>query len=121
VGSAGGITTLGRLYERRGRIDEAEEAYHRRIPTAALNRVLRDAQLLSKLSAAVICSDMDGIVTYWNEAATRLYGYSAEERLGKLAIFEGVREFPVRVKCATLPWHTLHAALANERTKVTTE
>jgi nitrogen fixation NifU-like protein len=45
----------------------------------------------------------------------------AEERLGKLAIFEGVREFPVRVKCATLPWHTLHAALANERAKVTTE
>jgi len=33
------------------------------------------------------------------------------ERLGKLSIFAGVREFPVRVKCATLPWHTFHAAL----------
>jgi nitrogen fixation NifU-like protein len=44
-----------------------------------------------------------------------------EERLGKLAIFEGVREFPVRVKCATLPWHTLHAALASEHGKVSTE
>ena len=32
--------------------------------------------------------------------------------LGKLAVFSGVREFPVRVKCATLPWHTLKAALA---------
>lgn len=31
--------------------------------------------------------------------------------LGKLELFAGVREFPVRVKCATLPWHTLHAAL----------
>lgn len=31
--------------------------------------------------------------------------------LGKLEVFAGVREFPVRVKCATLPWHTLHAAL----------
>lgn len=31
--------------------------------------------------------------------------------LGKLAVFGGVREFPVRVKCATLPWHTLEAAL----------
>ncbi len=31
--------------------------------------------------------------------------------IGKLAAFAGVREFPVRVKCATLPWHTLHAAL----------
>jgi nitrogen fixation NifU-like protein len=31
--------------------------------------------------------------------------------LGKLEVFSGVREFPVRVKCATLPWHTLKAAL----------
>lgn len=34
-----------------------------------------------------------------------------EEALGKLAVFEGVREFPVRVKCATLAWHTLRAAV----------
>lgn len=32
--------------------------------------------------------------------------------LGRLKIFAGVREFPARVKCASLPWHTLHAALA---------
>lgn len=32
------------------------------------------------------------------------------EALGKLAVFEGVREFPVRVKCATLPWHAFRAA-----------
>jgi nitrogen fixation NifU-like protein len=40
--------------------------------------------------------------------------------LGNLRIFEGVREFPVRVKCATLPWHTLHAAL-NKREIISTE
>jgi len=34
-----------------------------------------------------------------------------ESKLGKLAVFAGVREFPVRVKCATLPWHTLMEAL----------
>jgi nitrogen fixation NifU-like protein len=34
--------------------------------------------------------------------------------LGKLKIFAGVREFPVRVKCATLSWHTLRAALHNQ-------
>jgi nitrogen fixation NifU-like protein len=33
------------------------------------------------------------------------------EKLGKLAVFGGVREFPVRVKCATLAWHTLKSAL----------
>jgi nitrogen fixation protein NifU and related proteins len=36
---------------------------------------------------------------------------TASDSLGKLAVFQGVREFPVRVKCATLSWHTLKAAL----------
>ncbi len=44
-----------------------------------------------------------------------------EEHLGKLAVFAGVREFPVRVKCATLAWHTLNAALQGERQTVSTE
>lgn len=38
-------------------------------------------------------------------------GETDEEALGKLAVFAGVREFPVRVKCATLPWHTLRSAV----------
>jgi nitrogen fixation NifU-like protein len=37
-----------------------------------------------------------------------------ENHLGNLKIFAGVREFPVRVKCATLPWHTMQAALHNQ-------
>jgi nitrogen fixation NifU-like protein len=37
------------------------------------------------------------------------------EDLGKLSALAGVREFPVRVKCASLPWHTLKAALDNEQ------
>jgi nitrogen fixation NifU-like protein len=41
--------------------------------------------------------------------------------LGKLTVFSGVREFPVRVKCATLPWHTMKAALAGEDRTVSTE
>ncbi|MEX0880875.1 MAG: SUF system NifU family Fe-S cluster assembly protein [Thermoanaerobaculia bacterium] len=41
--------------------------------------------------------------------------------LGKLAVFSGVREYPVRVKCATLPWHTLKAALGGAGTPVSTE
>jgi nitrogen fixation NifU-like protein len=36
---------------------------------------------------------------------------AARERLGKLAVFSGISEFPVRVKCATLSWHALRAAL----------
>ena len=43
------------------------------------------------------------------------------EALGKLAVFSGVREFPMRVKCATLAWHTLRAALAGDGETVKTE
>lgn len=43
------------------------------------------------------------------------------ERLGKLAVFAGVRDFPVRVKCATLSWRTLEAALGGGTSEVTTE
>jgi nitrogen fixation NifU-like protein len=42
-----------------------------------------------------------------------------ENHLGKLKIFAGVREFPARVKCASLSWHTVHAALAGEETAST--
>ncbi len=41
--------------------------------------------------------------------------------MGKLAVFSGVREFPARVKCATLAWHTMKAALENPEQKVSTE
>ncbi len=43
------------------------------------------------------------------------------EKLEKLVVFEGVRAFPVRVKCATLAWHTMRAALDEEQTPVSTE
>ncbi len=48
-------------------------------------------------------------------------GREPEVNMGKLAVFSGVAEFPVRVKCATLAWHTLKAALGNESQPVTTE
>jgi nitrogen fixation protein NifU and related proteins len=46
---------------------------------------------------------------------------TASAALGKLQVFAGVREFPSRIKCATLPWHALHAALAGRREPVCTE
>jgi nitrogen fixation NifU-like protein len=44
----------------------------------------------------------------------------SQEELGKLVVFSGVSQYPVRVKCATLPWHTLRAAL-NQAGRATTE
>jgi nitrogen fixation NifU-like protein len=43
------------------------------------------------------------------------------EQLGKLAVFAGVREYPVRVKCASLPWHTVRAAVEQKDAVVSTE
>lgn len=45
---------------------------------------------------------------------------TGENHLGKLKIFAGVLEFPARVKCASLSWHTLHAALSGEE-EISTE
>ena len=44
-----------------------------------------------------------------------------EISLGKMAVFAGVREFPMRVKCATLAWHTMKAAVEEDQTPVSTE
>lgn len=49
-----------------------------------------------------------------------LHSEKAEE-LGKLAVFGGVREFPMRVKCATLAWHAMNSALAGDGETVKTE
>jgi len=48
-------------------------------------------------------------------------GHPSESEMGKLAVFSGVSEFPARVKCATLAWHTLQAALEGQQDAVSTE
>lgn len=84
---------------------------------------------ISKASASVMSSTLKGKS---KEEAERLFetfhglvtgdpsGLSAAE-LGRLAAFSGVSEFPARVKCATLAWHTLRSALDGRDEKVTTE
>jgi nitrogen fixation protein NifU and related proteins len=46
---------------------------------------------------------------------------AVSQELGKLVVFCGVRDYPARVKCATLAWHTLNAALHGENSPVSTE
>jgi nitrogen fixation NifU-like protein len=85
---------------------------------------------ISKASASVMSSILKGKT---REAAEELFGEfhrlvtrgSANEEdletLGKLAAFSGVSEFPARVKCASLPWHTMHAAINGDQQHVSTE
>ncbi len=84
---------------------------------------------ISKASASVMSTSVKGKS---REDAERMFqvfhrlvtgenaGLDVAE-LGRLAAFSGVSEFPARVKCATLAWHTLHSALAGEAEKVSTE
>lgn len=47
--------------------------------------------------------------------------HAGEVELGKLAVFSGVKEYPIRVKCATLAWHAMQAALEQKDRPVSTE
>jgi nitrogen fixation NifU-like protein len=77
---------------------------------------------ISKASASMMTSELKGkTVEHAEETFHRFHrmvtqeGDGDVETLGKLAAFSGVREFPVRVKCASLPWHTMEAALHSEK------
>jgi nitrogen fixation NifU-like protein len=48
-------------------------------------------------------------------------GAASAPNLGKVSVLAGVREYPTRIKCATLAWHTLRAAAQGEQVAVTTE
>jgi nitrogen fixation NifU-like protein len=76
------------------------------------------------MTQAVKGKSKEQVENLFNEFHSMVTGELNEETeeniLGNLKIFAGVREFPVRVKCATLPWHTLHAAL-NQKDQVSTE
>jgi nitrogen fixation NifU-like protein len=81
---------------------------------------------ISKASASMMTADLKGkTVTEAEEAFERFRAMLTENgpdaELGKLGVFAGVREFPSRIKCATLAWHTVHAALAGKAEPVTTE
>jgi nitrogen fixation protein NifU and related proteins len=84
---------------------------------------------ISKASASMMTQAVKGktkeeVESLFKEFHSMVTGELDEETeensLGHLKIFAGVREFPVRVKCASLPWHTLHAAL-NKQEQISTE
>ena len=69
------------------------------------------ASLMTEALKGKTVEEVREIFQGFHDLVTTGEGEGSEE-LGKLAVFSGVREFPMRVKCATLAWHTLQAALA---------
>jgi nitrogen fixation NifU-like protein len=76
------------------------------------------ASLMTEALQGLSIEEARGLFHGFHELVTR--GGEGED-LGKLAVFTGVREYPMRVKCATLAWHTLMAALDAKDQPVTTE
>jgi len=86
---------------------------------------------ISKASASVMSSMIKGktrgeaeeLFERFHEMVTGAEEVQPEdlESLGKLGVFAGVREYPMRVKCATLAWHTMHSALDGTSDTVSTE
>lgn len=82
-----------------------------------------DGCAISKASASMMTTAVKGktlaeaetLFTEFHDMSTgRLDIATQPHHLGKLAVFSGVRDLPARVKCATLSWHTLHAAMHGE-------
>jgi nitrogen fixation NifU-like protein len=85
---------------------------------------------ISKASASLMTSILKGkskeeaekLFEKFHDLVTGKLGENPNtDELGKLAVFAGVQEFPVRVKCASLAWHTMMNALKGKQEKVTTE
>lgn len=77
------------------------------------------ASLMTETLKGKTRAEAENLFERFHELLTSDAGKS--EDLGKLAVFSGVREYPTRVKCATLAWHTMRAALENSQEKVSTE
>ncbi len=83
---------------------------------------------ISVASASLMTDAIEGLPvesaeSYFASVTDRLTGGASRlgARLDKLAALDGVRDYPSRVKCATLAWHALHAALSNDPNPATTE
>ncbi|MEA3190633.1 MAG: nitrogen fixation protein NifU [Thermoplasmata archaeon] len=79
------------------------------------------ASLMTEAVKGKTKADVERVYEMFHRLIVRDGPTPTDAELGKLRVFAGVGEFPARVKCATLCWHTLHAALHGRQERVTTE
>ena len=80
------------------------------------------ASMMTEMIKGKTLAEVESIFKAFHHLVTEENGHEDEEgALGKLVVFSGVRQFPMRVKCATLAWHTMKAALDNRHETATTE
>lgn len=78
------------------------------------------ASLMTEAVKGKTLAEAEAIFREFQAMVTSPDSDELHEELGEMVALAGVRDYPVRIKCATLPWHTLHAALVGEGT-VSTE
>ncbi|MGZ7053687.1 MAG: Fe-S cluster assembly sulfur transfer protein SufU [Candidatus Angelobacter sp.] len=78
------------------------------------------ASMMTQMLKGKTETEAEGIFTRFHDLVTGHVEGDGQD-LGKLAVFAGVSEFPLRVKCATLAWHALRAALKGDQDAVSTE
>ena len=79
------------------------------------------ASLMTEMLKGKTKAQAEEMLWRFHDLLTKDQAAKPGPELGKLAVFSGVREFPARVKCATLAWHTLKAALSGTQETVSTE
>lgn len=79
------------------------------------------ASMMTQSLKGKTTGEAEGLFKSFHGMVTGQNSNGDRPQLGKLEAFAGVSEFPARVKCATLAWHTLEAALHGEHQPVTTE
>jgi nitrogen fixation protein NifU and related proteins len=79
------------------------------------------ASMMTQMLKGKTEAQAEGIFTKFHDLVTGHAATADGQDLGKLAVFAGVSEFPLRVKCATLAWHALRAALKGDQEAVSTE
>ena len=98
-----------------GRVDEvAFEGSGCAISTAS-------ASLMTEAIKGRTLEEVEAVFREFQQMVTATGEAEEHPNLGDLEVLAGVREYPVRIKCATLPWHTLHAALVGAGAPVSTE
>ena len=78
------------------------------------------ASLMTDAMKGKSIKDAELLFNSFHELITNENGADGKS-LGKLAVLAGVKDFPARVKCATLYWHTLHSAITGDKETVSTE
>jgi len=79
------------------------------------------ASMMTQALKGKTLQEADSLFRSFHRMVTGQRNDADKSELGKLKVFGGISEFPTRVKCATLAWHTLQAALHGDREPVTTE